>query len=148
MTRNVVDWLHHYRVVPWLVTLILLPIMLWPVSWWFKVDRVYVNSAQVSSPLAMIVDRKITRPFYGEWYVTIRQWNGNGWVTYCNAEGSSNYHPKAVLPKDLSLRWWTDGQCHPLPVGKYQISTTWVVKPEGFLTDKSISIDSNIFEVR
>ena len=146
MTRTVADWLYRFRWWPWLVTLLLLPPMLWPAAWWIHVKDVMIRSAAYGSPLPMVVDREVRRPFLGEWHVTIRQWDGAGWLTWCNASGRSNYRPDARYPKNLSLQWWTDGQCHPLPVGRYKVTTAWTVEGD-LLPDKHVAVDSNIFEV-
>lgn len=148
MTREIADWFHRYRWWPWLFTLIVMPPLAWPSSFWFDVDAVSVSSAPVGSPLHMTVDRKIKRPFRGSWQTTVRQWDGAGWVTWCNARGASNYRPESRFPKDLSLQWWTDGQCHPVPQGRYKITTTWIIRDIQWMPDKTVTADSNIFEVR
>lgn len=147
MTRTVADWLYRYRWWPWLVTILLLPLMLWPASYWLDVQAIVVRSAQVGQPLSMVVDREVRRPFLGNWHVTIRQWDGAGWLTWCNASGKSNYRKDARYPKDLALQWWTDGQCHPLPPGRYKVTTAWTIQNEGLVPDKIVVADSNIFEV-
>lgn len=147
MTRTVADWLHLYRWWPWLFTLLLLPPLAWPASWWFAVEGVVVAATPAGASPHMTVDREIKRPFRGSWQSTIRQWDGLGWVTWCNAQGASNYRPDSRFPKDLDLRWWTDGQCHPIPAGRYKITTTWIIQDIQWMPDKAITIDSNIFEV-
>lgn len=147
MTRTVVDWMHTYRVWPYLVTLLFLPLLLWPTSYWIEVRDIVVRSNSVGQPLSMVVDRTVNRPFLGIWQVTIRQWDGAGWLTWCNASGSSNYRPDARYPVNLSLQWWTDGQCHPIPQGRYKVTTAWRIEGAGILPNKVVTIDSNIFEV-
>jgi len=147
MTRKTADWLYKHRWWPWLLTLLLLPIQLWPPSYWFEVLSVLVSSVKQGDPVTMVVEREVKRPFRGAWGVTMRQWDGAGWVTYCNASGSSNYRPDARFPKDLSLQWWTDGQCHPVPQGRYKITTTWIIRDIQWMPDKTVTADSNIFEV-
>lgn len=121
---------------------------LWPASWWFDVRSVTVANAKQGGMVAMLIDRDIRRPFRGRWYVTLRQWTDGGWLTLCNATGASNYLPEARFPRRLDLRWWTDGQCRPLPPGRYHITTSWTIETPAFLPDKTITVDSNIFEVR
>lgn len=145
MNRKIVDWLHHYRFVPWLVTLVFLPIGLWPPSWWLEVRDINLANARQGEPIVMAVDRTISRAFRGHWSVTVRQWDGVGWVTYCNASGSSNYRADARFPVPLTLKWWTDGQCHDLSPGRYKLTTRWVI--DTVLPDKVVSVDSTIFEV-
>lgn len=148
MTREQSDWLYRYRWWPWVLVAIVLPLKLWPAGWWLDVDVVQVQSARVGDPIPMLVEREIRRPFHGEWNITVRQWDGSGWLTYCNARGMSNYQPGARFPKALTLQWWTDGQCHPLPVGRYKITTHWTINAITMFDDPEVVIDSNIFEVR
>lgn len=147
MTRSVADWLYHYRWWPWGITVLFLPLLVWPASYWMEVRDVEIRSAPFGQPLPMVVDREIKRPFLGSWHVTIRQWDGLGWLTWCNADGRSNYRADARFPRDLALQWWTDGQCHPLQAGRYRVTTTWTIHSSGFLPDKTVTADSNIFEV-
>ena len=145
MTRRIADWLYTYRLIPWLVTVALLPALLWPASWWFEVQSVHVQNTWGGERIGMIVDRRINRPFRGEWQVTIRSWDGSGWVTWCNASGASHYATEAKFPKMLTLDWWTNGQCHPLPSGRYMMQTSWRIAAP--VQDKMVSVDSNVFEV-
>ncbi len=147
MTRELADWFHRYRWWPWAFMLLVLPPLMWPVTFWFDVNSVSVASAPAGSSLHMTVDREIKRPFRGSWQTTIRQWDGSGWVTRCNAQGASNYRPDSKYPRDLSLQWWTDGQCHPIPHGRYKITTTWVIGDIEWMPEKTITVDSNVFEV-
>ena len=147
MSRPIADWLYRYRWWPWLVTLLIAPAYLWPASFWLDVKAVDIESARYGAPLHMTVERTIQRPFRGSWNITIRQWDGGGWVTWCNATGRSNYSQHAKLPKDLALQWWTDGQCHPLAEGRYKITTSWKIETPAWVPDKEIAIDSNAFEV-
>lgn len=146
MTRTVADWLYRFRLWPWAITIPFLPALLWPSGWWLEVKDVVIRSAAQGTPLSMTVDRQIKRSFLGTWQVTIRQWDGAGWLTWCNASGRSNYNPEARYPRNLSLQWWTDGACHPLPAGRYRVTTTWTVQGN-LLPDKHVVVDSNIFEV-
>lgn len=147
MTRTVADWLYRFRLWPWAVTILFLPALAWPPSWWLEVREIAIHSGPQGTPLSMTVDRTIKRPFLGEWHATIRQWDGAGWLTWCNAEGRSNYRADAKYPKNLDLRWWTDGQCHPLPSGRYRVTTSWTIRSDTVLPDKTVTVDSNIFEV-
>ena len=147
MTREQADWLHRYRWIPWLVILIVLPLKLWPASFWFDIRTVQIGTVPAGQPIPMLVEREIKRPFYGRWHATIRQWDGAGWVTWCNAEGGANYKPEARYPKNLSLQWWTDGACHPLPTGRYKVTTSWTVQSPIMLSSPTTELDSNVFEV-
>ena len=148
MTREIADWFHRYRWWPWLVILTLLPGILWPGSYWIDVRTHQIASTVVGESPVMLVDQTISHPFYGAWSATIRQWDGGGWTTWCNANGTSNYRPESRFPKVLTLKWWTDEQCHPLPQGRYKVTTRWTVRTPAPLPDKDVVVDSNIFEVR
>lgn len=147
MSRDLADWFHRYRWWPWVFMILILPLLVWPSTFWFNVNSVSVASAPAGTPLHMTVDREIKRPFRVSWQTTIRQWDGSGWVTWCNARGASNYRPESKYPKDLNLQWWTDGQCHPVPQGRYKITTTWVIRDIRWMPDKTVTADSNVFEV-
>jgi len=146
MTMRIADWLHRYRLIPWLVIALFLPVGLWPASWWFEVKEINFSNTRQGEAIVMAVDRKVNRGFKGQWSVTVRQWDGAGWLTYCNASGASNYRTESRFPVPLTLKWWTDGQCHELPVGRYKVTTSWEI--DAAVLGKSITIDSNIFEVR
>jgi len=147
MRRDVLDWFYRYRWWPWLITLLIVPGHLWPTSYWFEVQSVAIQSAPFGAQLPMQIERRVVRDFRGTWSATIRQWDGNGWVTWCNAHGRSNYRPEAKFPKDLALKWWTDGQCYPLPPGRYKVSTSWRVETPAWAPDKFVTAESNVFEV-
>ena len=121
---------------------------LWPASSWLAVDRISIGNTLAGQPAPMVVTRTINRPFSGEWHVSVLRWEHTGWVSYCNASGASNYKTEAVLPDDLTLSRWTDGQCALLPEGRYTASTSWRIQPNlPFLPSKFVLVDSNIFEV-
>lgn len=130
------------------MTIIFAPGLLAPASMWLDARSIYVSDTHVGNPVVLALDRQIKRPFDAAWTVTIRQW-ANGWVSYCVARGGQFYKPDSVLPDPLLLRWWTDGQCHPLPVGKYETTTVWRVCPTTPLVPcKRVELVSNVFEVR
>lgn len=147
MKRKALDWMYVNRWLPWIAIVLIMPLLLWPAGWWFSVERVHVNSARLGEPLTMIVERMIERPFRATWQVTVRQWQGEGWVAYCNASGTSNYRPEAKFPNPLTLQWWTNGQCYPLPVGRYKVITAWKIDLSDPIPDKDVTIESNIFAV-
>ena len=121
---------------------------LWPASSWLAVERVSIGNTLAGQPVPMVATRQINRPFSGDWRVTVRRWEYSGWVVYCNASGSNNYKTEAILPANLTLGWWTDGQCALLPEGRYTVNTSWHIQPNlPFLPAKYVAVDSNIFEV-
>jgi len=147
MRRRLLDWFYEHRWWPWIFTVIFAPAHIWPASYWLDVRSIAVQSAPFGQPLPMQIERVISHNFRGMWSATIRQWDGDGWVTYCNAQGRSNYRPDAKFPKDLALQWWTDGQCYPLPVGRYKVSTSWQIETPTWMPDKTVTVESNVFEV-
>lgn len=120
----------------------------WPASYWIEVRSVRVFDSQSGDPVVMAVDRTINREFEGHWVASIRRLEGGQWVAYCTAYGMANYEPGASLPDPLVLQWWTAQDCHPLPVGKYIVKTTWRIKGANLLPDKVQIATSNIFEVK
>lgn len=119
-----------------------------PVSLWYEVTSVKVADARAGQQVPMVVVREIHRPFVGAWRVSIRRWGESGWHVLCQAHGVANYRSGSELPNNLTLDWWTGGDCQTLPPGRYVISTGWTIKPEiSFIPEKTILIDSNIFEV-
>lgn len=101
-----------------------------PASYWYQPRAIIVADADEAQPIVLLVDRVIRRPFRGEWNVTIRRRERHGWVVFCSASGQTIYSPSSVLPETLTLSWWTDGQCEPLPAGEYTIYSTWTIFPE------------------
>ena len=130
--------------IVWLASLA--TVHFWPPTWWLEVKSIYISNTKVGEPIGMAVDRTINRSFSANWNVTIRQWNG-GFHVWCNANGSGAYRVDAILPANLDLQWWSAGKCHPLPVGKYQVSTSWTISGLGVLPDKYIQVESNVFDV-
>jgi hypothetical protein len=120
----------------------------WPASFWLEVRAVRVFDSHAGHDVVMAVDRIIKRDFRGEWVASIRRLEQGKWVSFCTAMGVTNYGSDSELPDPLTLQWWTYPDCHPLPVGKYQMRTSWVVLGEAFLPDKSVHADSNIFEIK
>ena len=119
----------------------------WPPHYWMDVKTVQVDDSKIGEEIPMTVRREIYRAFKGNWVVTIRRFEGD-WTVWCNATGVSNYNEQATLPKDLTMKWWTSGQCYPLPPGKYQVTTSWEINHTSMLPNKLIVSESNIFEVK
>ena len=119
----------------------------WPASFWLEVDRVVAANGDRHSPVLMIVDREIKRPFSADWRVVVRSVEATGTTVHCVATGESDYRPDAVLPDPLTLGWWAwGGECEPLPAGQYIISTRWEIHP-GFMPMKVVQADSNVFSI-
>lgn len=69
--------------------LLLAPVM-WPASWWFRVDRVFVHDAVTGSTPLMDVERAIVRPFRGRWIATVMRAGSRGFYSYCTARGQND----------------------------------------------------------
>lgn len=115
-------------------------------QYWLLVQSVEVDETPAQASPVMRVDRQIIRPFLANWHVIVRQQEPSGWVVKCTAMGGGNYRVDAALPENLTLDWWTDGQCPTLPPGTYQVATTWEIHPNNGTT-KRLTVESNIFEV-
>jgi hypothetical protein len=115
-------------------------------EYWLRVNSVEVahTTANVSPP--MVVNRSIVRPFLAGWSVIIRRQETAGWIVACAAHGGGDYRVDAALPENLTLDWWTDGQCKTLAPGAYQATTIWEIHPKGGVT-KRLVVESNVFEV-
>lgn len=120
----------------------------WPASWWFEVTRFSVLDSVQGEIVPIDVERVIHRPFDGTWTVLVRRWEEKGWVVECAAHGGGEYETDALLPAPLTLKWWTNGECSgaELKPGRYMLITKWIIHG-GFLPDKSVKVESNIFEV-
>ena len=126
----------------------LITVHLWPAAFWLEVKDVKAGPARAGEDVPMVVARTIKHPFLGTWTATIRKWDGDGWVVYCAAQGTAQYETGAELPNHLTLDWWTAGRCPFLPAGNYTVGTLWQINPlMPFLPAKSVSAQSNIFEV-
>lgn len=119
-----------------------------PASIWYDVATLHVNDAKVGESPRLIVDRSINQDFSGSWVVTVRKRDGQRWDIFCGASQTLRYKPTSILPPDVDLNWWTANQCKPLPAGTYYFNTTWKIEAPSPIPDKTVSIDSNIFEVR
>ncbi|WP_127524092.1 hypothetical protein [Mesorhizobium sp. Z1-4] len=125
-----------------LVAVLALP----PASFWFDVERVHVHDAVEGSTPLMDVDRTIKRPFRGHWVATVMRKSGNGFYTFCTANGENDYSPEAQFPDIIDLNWWTWPTRCVLPVGTYQLRTLWTIEPAIFPT-KELRITSNVFRI-
>ena len=120
---------------------------LWPASYWFEVNQIRILPAPENGPVILEVDRKIKRNFSADWHVVVRRLTPEGsWVITCVADGATDYLTKAVLPKPLTLDWWTNGECPTLPAGTYRLHTTWQLEPQ-YVPTKRVTAISNVFEV-
>lgn len=126
--------------------LLLLAPVLWPASWWFRVDRVFVHDAVAGSTPLMEVERAIVRPFRGRWIATIMRGGSRGFYAYCTARGQNDYRPDAMLPDTVDLNWWTWPVECKLPEGTYRLNTLWTIQSP-LVPDKEVRITSNVFVI-
>jgi hypothetical protein len=120
---------------------------LWPASWWVDVQSVYVHDTSEGTPPEMDVVRIVNRPFYARWLVEVERETPDGWTVVCPPmAGENSYDPSNVLPKPLTLDWWTwPAECRP-EAGRYQVETRWtIVSP--FWPNKEVVIRSNTFTI-
>lgn len=127
--------------------LMLLAPVLWPASWWFRVDRVFVHDAVAGSTPMIDVERQIVRPFRGKWIATVQRRNAaGGFYAYCTARNNGDYRPDNALPDTVDLNWWTwPVECR-LPIGTYRLNTLWTIQAPLF-PDKEVRITSNVFTI-
>ena len=118
-------------------------------SFYYEARSMIVPDLPHGADVVMLVDREVKRPVYGRWTVTVRRYEGGGWVMACApARGSSDYSPQASLPDPLTLDWWTEGQCEITEPGRYFITTTWAFEPRRLPgTRRSVPLVSNVFAI-
>lgn len=114
---------------------------------WMDVASVTVHPTFVGRAALMTVERRIKKPFVGEWSATVRRSTIEGFEVACTASGAGEYRMDSVLPKKLDLDWWTHPIKCDLPRGTYRLDTVWTIKPEGY-PEKFLKRSSNLFEVR
>lgn len=140
--------MNKWSVAATVVAAVLLGLWLWPTWYWFEVHTLFINDAKVGQPITMLVDREVKRGFNGEFQITVHRWQG-GLVSYCSPgwSNSRDYVPGAVYPMPLTLDWWTDGKCYPLPAGQFQVTTRWRLIMPWPVPDKELVVRSNVFKV-
>ena len=138
-------------IAPWgLVGTVLIPPWLKsmePADNWFKVTSITVSDADEGQPITMNVSRAISRPFVGEWVATVRRVDDGGVVVFCTAYGQSAYRQDALLPRPVTLDWWTHPMKCALPPDRYRLDTVWLYDVGSGVT-KSVTADSNVFTIR
>jgi hypothetical protein len=98
-----------------------------PASIWFEVRQVAVSQPLYEGdPVTMIIDRTINRSFEGEFEVTVRNADTN--IVHCNGDGGLRYVPSARVPNPITLDWWANAPCEPVPAGRWVLETTWWVE--------------------
>ncbi len=130
----------------WLIAY--LGVHLWPASFWFEVRTVQVQETLENTPILMVVDREIKRPFVAEWVATVRRVSPTKLEPFCSGSGRNDYSPVQDMPEVPTLEWWTGGKCPTLPAGDYIVDTVWTVEPSiPFLPYKHIRNTSNLFHI-
>ncbi len=118
-----------------------------PTSYWMEVASVHVADTTVGQSPKMVVARVIYHQFVADWVASVRRVGEDGLELVCKGQGRSDYVPTAILPEKLDLKWWTGADC-PLTEGKYLIDTTWVMQLDDDYGKRTVTVRSNIFEVR
>lgn len=118
-----------------------------PPSYWMRVRSVHVLDTVVGTSPVMQVDRSVYRPVHALWVVTVYRKQANGlFARYCLAKGWHDYDENESTPDVLDLDWWTAPTRCDLPVGEYQVKTSWYLKPTGHY-GKEVHSRSNEFKV-
>ena len=99
-------------------------------------------------PISMAIDRTIRRPFIGHWSVTVHRVNGGTSEIVCVSAGTGSYKTTSQVPENLTLGWWTGGDCKTLQPGFYNLITLTHIDVINILQPKSVINQSNLFEVK
>lgn len=112
-----------------------------PASVWYEVGRVeVVEPVYVGEEIHLSVNRKVKRPFDGEYDVVVVDEGTNAIV--CDGGASLHYDPSRSLPKPVTLAWWVGEPCD-LQVGDYHMISRWKIEWSAFeLLDKRVSVDT------
>lgn len=148
--KSIGNWLQSWPVFILMSAWLLLwaGVHIMPGRYWLDVRYIQAKNSAAGQAISFIVDREIRHTFYGEWTVSLRRAIGDqGYVSVPCGRGATTYRPDAALPNPVTLEWWTDGACATLPVGRYQISTQWIIYPGWLWPPKTISVLSNVFDV-
>ena len=129
-----------FVVPPWLASIE-------PAENWLAVSGITVGDSDAGSPILMTVNRVIHRPFIANWVATVRRVVGDGVEVTCTATSTASYRPDAVLPRPVTLDWWTYPIQCVLPPGRYRLDTVWRIDAGGGVT-KLVTAESNIFTIR
>lgn len=91
-----------------------------------------ITAIRVGNTALLTVDRSIHAPIDMSWSIRVMEETGEGWMQFCTAQsGVFQYRPESVLPRPVTLDWWTSGQCPTLPDGPARIVTTWTPRRAG-----------------
>lgn len=118
----------------------------WPPSWWLVVHRIGVMDADAGKVVRMVVVREIRRPFLADWVARVWLVRDDGLELVCTGRGGGAYDVRAVLPRTVTLGWWTDGNCRSLPPGRYMVSTIWRID-RWMMPPAVVRADSNVFSI-
>lgn len=91
-----------------------------------------IEAERVGNTAVLRVDREIHAPINMAYTVRVMAVENGKYQQVCKASSNSFlYMPQAELPDQITLDWWTDGECPELPDGPSQIITTWDPDPQG-----------------
>lgn len=114
---------------------------------WYRIGSITVSDANSGDPIYMTVSRVISKPFVGNWGVTIRKVTNEGTEIACVSSGTTTYRTDAILPKPLTLDWWTYPVKCVLAPGRYRLDTVWQFDV-AYGVAKTVTAESNVFQVR
>lgn len=116
-----------------------------PNSYWLQVRSIAVGDVAAGDAVVLSVDRVIAKPFRARWIVTTRNLTPSGFVVACIGRGENDYSPEAVLPRPLTLDYWTGTTCALAP-GRYRVDALWTI--DDWQGDREVRASSNLFNVR
>lgn len=130
--------------VPWVVDKAI------PASLWYSLEAVHVDDALVGEPVPVQVRRSISRPFLGQYVVTVRPVGRPEPV--CNGGSVVVYKPSQTPEVSRDLAYWSAGakpDCmDALEPGRYIMTTTIIIQTGiPFLPRRVVSLDSNAFRI-
>lgn len=129
------------------VILLWLTMYLFPTSYWYELNRIKIQDSVANQPIPMVVDRVINRDFIGRWTVIVRRINAGDSEIICVNSGTNNFSTTAKLPENLTLSWWSNGNCKTLQEGFYRVTTIIHIDVPSIMQPKMILNESNIFKI-
>ena len=119
-----------------------------PASLWFRPISLEVLDTAAGSDFEVRFVGGPLQDFSGSYQVTIRDATNLNTVD-THVSGVRPYVRGATRPTPITISWWGSGiDYENLPAGEYVLDTCWIVyQPWGFLMNKSVCIQSNVFRL-
>lgn len=121
-----------------------------PGSLWYELGRVHVDDAPVGGPVQVHVERRIHRPFMGQYVVAVRPVGLSEPV--CNGGMVVAYKKSSSAEVNRDLEYWSAGAVPPctpaLEPGRYIMTTTIIIQTGiPFLPRRTVTAESNVFRI-